>query len=264
MKLLYYLILLILFGSLGCTTQPISIKSTDILLTQVQPIENLNLPPGHPGVCYFWDEGDPITPYEMMRAYAGIYKITCTANPPACGPDTGLAPPPTPWHSGWASFNWFDGQGCDYDEPILAGVKSFVVNGKESTIWNQGFPNTEDGGCGRDFSRDYTGDKDYSYYDYIADEGQGVVLIYPVDTEHSGDGWLKYRYKKAIKRPTYFGNVLILQELILIDGSYADPHEEIIPVTCSAERIWEPDEGDSKWTQFPHYYYVFFESHFTQ
>jgi len=239
----------------------------------IYPVNNNKaLPPGHPGLCNDWKGAPPTTPHEIMHAYAGVYKISCTADPPACTPHTGPNPQPLSGIPGWIQFRWDQTADCVWDEPVLGGVHRIEINGIESSDGGQyGYPNTiPDGGCGRNFGWDGGG---YSYYHYVADSGPGVIKIYPVNVGHSTSSWLKYEYEYAYVQddptPPWGGgnrNMLILEDVTLVDGNYDDPFGELMPLRCSARRIWDPDLylDPAEWTGNPYYYYVFFENDFIQ
>jgi hypothetical protein len=121
----------------------------------------------------------PFSPRDWAFRFAGKYKITTTGFPPHCAPNS--APRPYCFDRGWLQIQ--STHDCR-NKPKWGDVYSFVFNCIESNSVYDGFPNTINGGCARDF-------EEY----YKTKEGPGQLLIFPsIDGRDNYQRWIKVTY----------------------------------------------------------------------
>jgi len=172
----------------------------------------------HPGTCRDKQDISTLTEQDMIRAYAGIYKISGTN----IWPQNGGVPGPMD-HEGFSQL-YSIGDGPERDKP--KNVNFIQLNYKETGHpTGYGCPSSDPSGegCERDF-RDF--------YELCKSIGSGKIRIQhvsdqPFSTDEyasdltPGDGrkvWAEWKYND-VKNPLGHTNVFSFQDLDYIDGS---------------------------------------------
>jgi len=235
------------------------------------------IPSLHPPSCEPTPEAIPSSIEQAMHWYAGKYKITGTGYAPHCPPNA--APLPLSFYNGWMSLQpYFPANHCD-EIFTFSDLKNISFSCVESTKGPQlGFPNTVNGGCGRDFEEYYT---KISEPNIKGGGSEGEFTVRVQITESSTlagntttDGtwpWIRVTFNSA--QVIYPGTYLASLNLTMygggqpiIESNIPDIMNQPVDIleASASTHIDKDGNEEGEWRDHPVYYYVFFENDWPQ
>lgn len=273
------------------------------------------IPDSHPGSCNPDVLGAcDMDTEDKIRHFAGIYKFSTLRNVGRndLRNECGGWKLPSVFGEGWMIAKW-NQHHPDPEDATYDNIGEFYISGIESQPHNQsacqtysqntrfgppddicrcwtewtphyppcpnhkcGWPNTNDGGCGRLFGPSNNEDSNTigSYLRTLTEVAPtGTILITPVNVHHSGSSWAKWSYSN-VYGPIIGSTNLRFTGLRYIEGS--DPSNDAIFKMKTSSRCEDStvagaccndDKGVLGWPhpygplepEDPHYYYVWFE-----
>ena len=228
-----------------------------------------NFPIDHPSSC-LPSSSPPQNPQDCMSLYAGKYKITGTGYAPHCPPN--YAPYPYSIFNGWMKLgSYFHSDHCD-EVFKFNKLKSISINCHESNKGSQwGYPNSVNGGCGRDFEEYYTRIAQPNF-----NEGEYTVRIQSSESNTltgGGTNWPWIRATFPFAEILYPATVETTLHLTMVGGGLPIIESNIPDVMNQSVDILTPsattyiDEGGNEVASIldnPVYFYVFFEGDWGQ
>jgi len=221
-----------------------------------------SFPIDHPSSCVP-STSLPKNLQDCMSLYAGRYKISGTVYAPHCPPNS--APPPYALYNGWMqllSYSHPDHCNEIFKFNKLKGISMSCV---ESTQWWQwGYPNTVNGGCGRDFEEYYTRVTQPNF-----NEGEYTVRIQLSEGKTLAGGywpWIRATFNYA--QITYPGTNYAMLSLTMfgggqpiIESNIEDVMNQSVDILMPSARTYIDEDGNEvgEWGNDPTYFYVFFE-----